>query len=91
MICGLFEASQQQHAFFHFSQTTACYSEHFAFVGHQIGEQHDVSNVDAHAVRCHRVDNLVYDGRTSRFDAHSLEYFERVIRCRVISVDSLKI
>ena len=41
-------------------------------VGHEVGQQHDVAPVDAHAVVRHGVLDLVDDGGAGRLDAQGL-------------------
>lgn len=46
-------------------------------VGHQVGQQHDVAAVDAHAVVHHGVLDLVDDGGASSLDAQRLLHLDR--------------
>lgn len=46
-------------------------------VGHEVGEQHHVPPVDAHAVVDHRVLDLVDDGCPGSLNAQSLLHLER--------------
>lgn len=46
-------------------------------VGHQVGEQHHVPPVNAHAVVDHRVLDLIDDGCPGSLNAQSLLHLER--------------
>ncbi len=52
---------------------------HLALVRHQIGQQHDVADVDAHAVRGHGVVDLVDDGGSGSLDADRLVDFDGAV------------
>ena len=51
---------QHEHTLLHLSQAESGDTEHLAFVGHEVGEQHDVTHVYTHTVRYHCVRDLIH-------------------------------
>ena len=62
--------------------------EHLASTRHQVSQEHDVSLVNDHPVRLHRVLDLVHDGLPGSLDAEGGGNLECVIRLGVNTVNT---
>ena len=84
----LLEAGELQHAVPHLAQPEARDAQHFALVGHHVGEQLHVPRVNVHGA--HHEADFVNDGLSRRFDAEDLAHFHDRVRSRRESVHSLR-
>ena len=75
MVGSLLKAGQHQHRLLHLGKTVTGYPQNLPPAGHQVRQQHNVSDVDAHTVRLHGVLHLVHDGCSSRLNAQSVGDF----------------
>lgn len=88
MICRLLETGQHEDRVLHLLNTESSDTEHLAFIGHDISEQHDMSRINRHSVRRHGMLNLVVDGLSSGFDTEHLASLHDVIRSGLYAVDT---
>ena len=79
VICSLLKAGQHQHGLLHLGETVPGDPQDLPPAGHQVRQQHDVPDVDAHTVRLHGVLDLVHDGLPGCLYTEGRGHFQCVI------------
>ena len=89
MVRGLLERREHEDAVLHLRHSEARDAEHLPLVRHHVRQEHGVTSVDRHAVRFHRVVDLLYDAGPRRLDAQSALSLHDVVGGGVRALDSL--
>ena len=89
VVGSLLEAGQHQDGLLHLGETMPGDAEDLPPAGHQVGQQHDVPDVDAHPVGLHGVLHLVHDSRPGGLDAQRARHLQSVVGGRRLAVHAL--